>query len=115
MASKGLDDAVGTRWTRVGLYLRENRIEVDVRCWHMTDDAMRVLRGLGIPEGAVEFEVNLEGRCPGRVSIEYVDLFRLLGFPLFAALVFLGGAVIPAKLRDDLDRETWRPWGGLLW
>ncbi len=91
MADQGLH-ATGIAAGYGSLRLRDNRFELTVRHRQYMDDSIRVLQRLAIPNDAALLRARRRG---------FSWPVNLIGFSLFAGLIFLVGVVVPAKVRDE--------------
>ena len=99
MADQGLH-ATGIAAGYGGLNLRDNRFELTLTHWHYMDDSIRVLQRLEIPNDAALLGARRRG---------FSWPVNLIGFSIFAGLIFLVGVVVPSMVRDETSDGSSSP------
>ena len=82
------------------LRLRDNRFELTVRHRQYMDDSIRVLQRLEIPNDAALLRA---------IRREFSWPVNLIGFSIFAGLIFLVGVVGPSMVRDETSDGSSSP------
>ena len=83
-----------------GVLPLDNRFELTLRHRHYMDDSIRVLQRLEIPNDAVLLRARRRG---------FSWPVNLIGFSIFAGLIFLVGVVVPSMVRDETSDGSSSP------
>ena len=100
MADRGLTATGITTTGWGGVLPLDNRFELTLRHRHYMDDSIRVLQRLEIPNDAVLLRARRRG---------FSWPVNLIGFSIFAGLIFLVGVVVPSMVRDETSDGSSSP------